>query len=582
MPGSGYREPPALVRRADGQTVQLTPLLYARAGRDRRPPQRTTRSRPRSAQRSGRPVERRPRRAPSSTRKLRPLGLLRTADGSRARAAQGPTRCSRLQLPGTSSPTRSVTRRLTAPFARAVPPARRRPGPCSRSSSVCWWVLFREGPGRRDARGVRQARAAPAGLRGHGPLRRLPRVRPRGRRARTAAPPRASWAPGLYLVWPAFYTDVDRLLPARPGRAGAHRPRRPVLQRDRGRRDLRRLVGSPASDALLLVVATQILQMLRQLAPLVRFDGYHVLADLTGVPDLFQQIKPTLPGLLPVALARPGGPAAQAVGPGRDDGLGARRRTAAAARPWCCMVLALPRVARHRVGEPAASSADAARPAPGRRRRRCGVAVAGARRSSPSRCRSSAIGLHARPPGRRRSRRGRGDDRRQARSAARVAGARRGRCSWPGSPGPGGRARTPTGRSSRTSAARSLDAVLARRRRPGAAAAPRPSGHGRRAARRTVWPEDAALAARPRTTPRARAGAGAARRRRPTSRARRRARAGATAPTDASRRPGSSRSTCRCAPARATTRRSPSTPRTARVVYDVAFALVWVEDGDGR
>src|SRR3712207_809430 len=26
---SGYREPPALVRRADGQTLQLTPLLYA-------------------------------------------------------------------------------------------------------------------------------------------------------------------------------------------------------------------------------------------------------------------------------------------------------------------------------------------------------------------------------------------------------------------------------------------------------------------------------------------------------------------------------------------------------------------------
>ena len=29
MVGSGYREPPALVRRGDGQTLQLTPLLYA-------------------------------------------------------------------------------------------------------------------------------------------------------------------------------------------------------------------------------------------------------------------------------------------------------------------------------------------------------------------------------------------------------------------------------------------------------------------------------------------------------------------------------------------------------------------------
>ncbi|MDQ2635986.1 MAG: hypothetical protein M3Y83_03805, partial [Actinomycetota bacterium] len=52
-------------------------------------------------------------------------------------------------------------------------------------------------------------------------------------------------------------------------------------------------------DALLLVVATQIIQMVRQLTPLVRFDGYHVLADLTGVPDLYGRIKPTLLGMLP-------------------------------------------------------------------------------------------------------------------------------------------------------------------------------------------------------------------------------------------------------------------------------------------
>ena len=29
MAGSGYRVPPSLARRADGQTIQLTPLLYA-------------------------------------------------------------------------------------------------------------------------------------------------------------------------------------------------------------------------------------------------------------------------------------------------------------------------------------------------------------------------------------------------------------------------------------------------------------------------------------------------------------------------------------------------------------------------
>ncbi len=51
--------------------------------------------------------------------------------------------------------------------------------------------------------------------------------------------------------------------------------------------------------AVLLLVATQVLQMIRQLAPLLRFDGYHVLADLTGVPDLYQRIGPVLSGLLP-------------------------------------------------------------------------------------------------------------------------------------------------------------------------------------------------------------------------------------------------------------------------------------------
>ena len=52
-------------------------------------------------------------------------------------------------------------------------------------------------------------------------------------------------------------------------------------------------------EALLLLVATQILQMVQQLMPMLRFDGYHLLADLTGVPDLYQRIRPTLLGLLP-------------------------------------------------------------------------------------------------------------------------------------------------------------------------------------------------------------------------------------------------------------------------------------------
>ncbi len=58
-------------------------------------------------------------------------------------------------------------------------------------------------------------------------------------------------------------------------------------------------------DALLLVIATQLIQMIRQLPPMVRFDGYHILADLTGVPDLFHRIKPTIVGLWPTRWGRP-------------------------------------------------------------------------------------------------------------------------------------------------------------------------------------------------------------------------------------------------------------------------------------
>ena len=103
---------------------------------------------------------------------------------------------------------------------------------------------------------------------------------------------------GLYLIWPAFFTDVTDSY--RLGRAGR-------IRTDLGGLYFNAIVAvaimgiwwATGFDALLLVVVTQVLQMVRQLLPLVRFDGYHILADATGVPDLFQRIKPTLLSLLP-------------------------------------------------------------------------------------------------------------------------------------------------------------------------------------------------------------------------------------------------------------------------------------------
>jgi len=104
-------------------------------------------------------------------------------------------------------------------------------------------------------------------------------------------------------------------------------------------------------DALLLVIAAQVLRMIRQLAPFVRYDGYHALADLTGVPDLFAHLKPTLKGLLPTHWGQAGGPRAQDLGPRGGERLGAHRRTAPARRARAHGAGPAP-AGRHRLGWP--------------------------------------------------------------------------------------------------------------------------------------------------------------------------------------------------------------------------------------
>ncbi len=38
---------------------------------------------------------------------------------------------------------------------------------------------------------------------------------------------------------------------------------------------------------------------MQQFLPFLRLDGYYILSDLTGVPDMFQRLRPTLRSLLP-------------------------------------------------------------------------------------------------------------------------------------------------------------------------------------------------------------------------------------------------------------------------------------------
>ncbi len=312
--GSGYRQAPSLVRRADGQTIQLTPLLY-------RVLEEIDGTRDLDAIATA--VGERTEWFLTADdieflieQKLRPLGVLRLADGTDPAVAKAnPLLALRLKLV-VSRPT--VTRWIAAPFAQMFRP------PVVLAFLVSfvlgvWWVAFEHGL----ASAAREALYNPPSLLlvlaltvlsaafhelGHAAACRYGGATP------------GAMGVGLYLVWPAFYTDVTDSY--RLGRGGR-------LRVDLGGLYFNAVfavavLGAWAfvrSDALLLVVAAQIVQMVRQLTPLVRFDGYHVLADLTGVPDLFLHIRPTLLALLP--------------------GRRGRQRRGGALRPWARLVVSV-------------------------------------------------------------------------------------------------------------------------------------------------------------------------------------------------------------------------------------------------
>lgn len=291
VPGSGYREPPALVRRSDGQTIQLTRLLYQvlHAVDGRRSPEEI-------ASMVGPEVDRAVTAENVQTLcdRLRELGTLRLADGSEPQLRRSnPLLALRFRYV-VSDP--SVTNRVTAPFARLFAPVVVALV-CIAFVAVCAWVLVDKGlasathqafdqPGLLLAVFLLTVFSAGFHEFGHAAAARYGGAQP------------GAMGTGLYLVWPAFYTDVTDSY--RLGRAGR-------VRTDLGGLYFNAIVAvamfgvwwASQWDAILLIIATQVLQMLRQLAPLVRFDGYHVLADVTGVPDLYHRIRPTLLALLP-------------------------------------------------------------------------------------------------------------------------------------------------------------------------------------------------------------------------------------------------------------------------------------------
>ena len=298
QPGSGYVVPPALVRRVDGQVLQLTPILYAVLdavdGRRDLDQIAATASAATGRHLVGDDVQL------LVNDQLRPLGLVLGRDGTHPPLTKANPLLALRPKVVVSKP--EWTRRITAPFALLFNPVIVTVATLA-FAAVAYWVLFDKGlasaahdaftrPGLLLA--VFGITVVSAGFHEFGHAAAL---------RRSGGTPGAMGA-GFYLVWPAFYTDVTDSY--RLGR-GAR------LRTDLGGLYFNALVAlgmfglwlASRWDGLLLVIAAQILQMVRQLPPLVRFDGYHILADLTGVPDLFHRIGPTLRSFLPRRWRRP-------------------------------------------------------------------------------------------------------------------------------------------------------------------------------------------------------------------------------------------------------------------------------------
>src|SRR3954451_3414547 len=287
--GSGYRDGAALVRRADGQMVQLGPLMYGllECIDGRRSLDELAAA---TSERLGRRLDADQVRALAE--KLAAQGLLAGTE-SAAPPRANPLLALRWKVLVTNP---AITRRLIAPFTFLFRPWLLWPL-LAAFAAVCWFVLVERGVAAATAEAFRSpgllllvfalaVLSAGAHELGHAAACRYGGGEPGG------------MGMGLYLVWPAFYTDVT----------DAYRfPRRSRLRVDLAGLYFNVLVAVVTQavwlvvrrDALLLLVALQLIQMVKQLSPVIRADGYHILSDATGVPDLYAHLGPTLRRLLP-------------------------------------------------------------------------------------------------------------------------------------------------------------------------------------------------------------------------------------------------------------------------------------------
>ena len=103
---------------------------------------------------------------------------------------------------------------------------------------------------------------------------------------------------GLYLVWPALYSTVtDSYRLSRRGR----------LRTDLGGvyfnavfiAAMSIIYLNTGSPWVLLTIVLLHVETATQFLPVIRMDGYYILSDLIGVPDLFSRLGPVLASMIP-------------------------------------------------------------------------------------------------------------------------------------------------------------------------------------------------------------------------------------------------------------------------------------------
>jgi putative peptide zinc metalloprotease protein len=288
---SGFAEPPSLVRRADGQVIQLSRLVYlvlSLLDGSRGPDVIAAKAsaelgRTLSADQVGYLL----------TAKLAPLGLVASTT---VRTAALPTASPLLALRARATLLPAVAADAAGAFLRPLFSWPVITAVIGGVAALDYWILSDHGL----AAALGQLLRDPVDLLlvvglsiasalfhecGHAA----------GCRRGGARPGRIGV--GIYLVWPAFFTNVtDSYRLSRAGR----------LRTDLGglyfnlifMLGLAGVYAGTSAKVLLLVIALTHLEMLEQLLPFVRFDGYFILSDLVGVPDLFARVVPVVRGSL--------------------------------------------------------------------------------------------------------------------------------------------------------------------------------------------------------------------------------------------------------------------------------------------